>query len=178
MVGVYKKVKANEALVGTSWWAMCTACSTASSERWRRSTSIRREIGCSRSGTSSIAGHGRRDVVQFLEQPFVYAVRGNHEDELLQMHAESTRSPDSEAWLAGAEWWRDLSKAERRAVVARLEKLPLVIEVTHPAGNVAFLHADVPSGLTWSAFVAALKRDPDTAIRPRCCGVASAFPRG
>ena len=54
-----------------------------------------------------------------------------------------------------------MSKAERRAVVARLKKLPLVIEVPTPRGNVAFLHADVPSGLTWSAFVAALKRDPD-----------------
>jgi serine/threonine protein phosphatase 1 len=106
-------------------------------------------------------GPQSREVVKFLEQPFVYAVRGNHEDELLQMHAGSAE-PNSEMWLAGAEWWRDLSKTERRAIVARIKKLPLVIEVATPRGNVAFLHADVPRGMAWSEFRAALKRDPDT----------------
>jgi serine/threonine protein phosphatase 1 len=106
-------------------------------------------------------GPRSKDVVRFLEQPFVYAVRGNHEDALLETHAEST-SPDSEAWLAGAEWWREVSKPERRAIVARLKRLPLVIEVPTPRGNVAFLHGDVPRGLGWSEFCAALKRDPDT----------------
>ena len=106
-------------------------------------------------------GPRSKDVVRFLEQPFVYAVRGNHEDELLQLHAEST-SPDSETWLAGAEWWREVSKPDRRAIITRLKRLPLVIEVPTPRGNVAFLHADVPGGMSWSEFCAALKRDPDT----------------
>jgi hypothetical protein len=42
------------------------------------------------------------EVVPLLEQPFVYAVCGHHEDELLQMHAGSAE-PNSETWLAGAE---------------------------------------------------------------------------
>ena len=106
-------------------------------------------------------GPQSREVVRFLDQPFVYAVCGNHEDELLKMHAGSTE-PNSEIWIDGAEWWRDLSKPERRAIVARLKRLPLVIEVTTPRGNVAFLHADVPCGMAWPEFCTALKSDPDS----------------
>jgi serine/threonine protein phosphatase 1 len=55
-----------------------------------------------------------------------------------------------------------LSKADRRAVVSRLKRLPLVIEVPTPRGNVAFLHADVPRGMIWSDFRAALESKPET----------------
>jgi len=106
-------------------------------------------------------GPQSKDVGRFLDQPFVHAVCGNHEDALLQMHAGSAQ-PNSEAWLDGAEWWRELSKADRRAIISRLKRLPLVIEVPTPRGNVAFLHADVPRGMHWSDFRAALKSDPET----------------
>ena len=106
-------------------------------------------------------GPRSRDVVQFLAQPFVHAVCGNHEDALLQVHSGS-EPPEGEVWITGAEWWQELPKPERRAVVAKLKKLPLVIEVDTPRGNVAFLHADVPRGLRWPEFVAALKNEPDT----------------
>ena len=101
------------------------------------------------------------EVVRFLERPYVHAVCGNHEDALLQLHEKSKR-PDGEEWLDGAEWWRELSVAKRRAVVARLRELPLVIEVPTPRGNVAFLHADLPKGMPWPEFRTALERDPDT----------------
>lgn len=106
-------------------------------------------------------GPQSKRVVQFLDQPFVQAVCGNHDDALLQLHAGSS-PPNSELWLDGAEWWRELSKAERRAVIARLKRLPLVIEVPTPRGNVAFLHADVPRGMTWSAFRATLEQNPES----------------
>lgn len=106
-------------------------------------------------------GPQSKDVAHFLDQPFVHAVCGNHEDALLQLHAGSSQ-PDGELWLDGADWWRELSKAERRAVISRLKRLPLVIEVPTPRGNVAFLHADVPRGMNWSDFRAALKSEPDT----------------
>ena len=101
------------------------------------------------------------EVVRFLEQPFVNAVRGNHEDELVQLHAGCT-APNSDTWLSGAEWWRDLSKADRRTVVMRLERLPLVIEVPTPRGNVAFLHGEVPLGMSWSEFCSMLRSDPES----------------
>ena len=106
-------------------------------------------------------GPQSRDVVRFLKQPFVHAVCGNHDDALLRMHAGRAR-PDSETWLDGAEWWRELSPTERGAVVAELVRLPLVIGVPTPRGNVAFLHADVPRGMDWSTFCAALTKDPDS----------------
>ena len=48
-------------------------------------------------------GRQSREVVRFLDQPFVHAVCGNHEDALLQMHAGSAQ-PNSEIWLDCAEW--------------------------------------------------------------------------
>ena len=106
-------------------------------------------------------GPESKEVTRFLEQPYVYAVCGNHEDALLRMHAGS-ELPDSEIWIDGAEWWRGLTKTERRAVVAKLKKLPLVIEVPTLRGNVAFLHGEVPRGMDWVTFVAALESDPDS----------------
>jgi serine/threonine protein phosphatase 1 len=106
-------------------------------------------------------GPQSKEVVRFLDQPFVHGVCGNHEDALLQLHAGSSR-PNSETWLDGAEWWHELSLAERRTVIARLKQLPLVIEVPTPRGNVAFLHGDVPRGMHWSAFRAALEQDPNS----------------
>jgi len=40
--------------------------------------------------------------------------------------------------------------------------LPLVIEVPTPRGNVAFLHGDVPRGMSWEDFRTALRRDPES----------------
>jgi serine/threonine protein phosphatase 1 len=109
-------------------------------------------------------GPRSKDVVQFLEQPFVYAVRGNHEDELLQLHSGAAE-PNSKSWLDGDDWWCELSASQRRTIVARLEHLPLVIEVPTPRGNVAFLHADVPRGMDWRAFCTALERAPGSIRR-------------
>jgi serine/threonine protein phosphatase 1 len=77
------------------------------------------------------------------------------------LHAGSAQ-PNRELWLNGADWWHELSQPERRTVIARLEQLPLVIEVPTPRGNVAFLHGDVPRGMDWSTLVAALTQDPDS----------------
>jgi len=52
-------------------------------------------------------GPQSKEVARFLDQPFVHAVCGNHEDALLQMHARSAQ-PNSELWLDGADWWREL----------------------------------------------------------------------
>lgn len=96
--------------------------------------------------------------VEFLAQPFVYAVRGNHEHELLKSHGrKGTSATTGEPWLAGAEWWMRASKEERRRVVAALRKLPLAIEVATKRGNVGFFHAEVPIGMDWSIFCARLE---------------------
>jgi serine/threonine protein phosphatase 1 len=102
--------------------------------------------------------------VEFLAQPFVYAVRGNHEDLLLEAHGIEGSSATSAVWIDGAEWWRRESPAARRRIVATLKKLPLAIEVETERGSVGFVHADVPRSMDWGTFCAALERG-DTKVQ-------------
>ena len=159
-MGVYKKLKANEAgrdfVVGDIHGMFDSVDRALAKVEFDPARDRLFSVG-------DLIDRGPRsnDVVQFLEQPFVYAVRGNHEDELLQLHSGAAE-PNSESWLDGDEWWRELSVSQRRTIVARLEQLPLVIEVPTPRGAVAFLHADVPRGMDWPSFVAALTQDPDS----------------
>ena len=46
-------------------------------------------------------GLGSRRCLKFLAQPYVYAVRGNHEDMLLDLYAEGYPGPAAIKFMAG-----------------------------------------------------------------------------
>lgn len=97
--------------------------------------------------------------VEFLEQPFFHAVRGNHEDELLRLHGGRGGLAGEALWLDGSEWWTRTPLDQRRRIVAALKRLPLAIEVATPRGTVGFVHAEVPLGMDWASFCVALERE-------------------
>lgn len=105
-------------------------------------------------------------VAAFLAQPYVHAVRGNHEDMLLQLHEDGT-FPDLSAasWLLkqnGMTWWPDTPRPQKEAILAALRDLPIAIEVDTPRGTVGIVHAEVPAGLSWPEFLRHIERNDST----------------
>lgn len=100
-------------------------------------------------------GPASERALEFLARPYVHAVRGNHEDNLLQIHENGEPPIMALQWYAqrfGAQWWLDRSREERQALLQAFAKLPFVIEVQTRRGRVGIVHADVPEGMDWATF--------------------------
>lgn len=101
-------------------------------------------------------GPGSYRAAKFLAQPYVYAVRGNHEDMLMQLYAQGEPPEQVLQWAGrqnGFGWWLETSAEVRREILDAVRTLPLVIEVTTPRGIVGMVHAEVPQGMDWPSFI-------------------------
>lgn len=118
-------------------------------------------------------GAGSWRCAKFLDQPYVHAARGNHEDMLLDMYANGEPPAAALRWAAernGLGWWLQQSPENRREILARFERLPIAIELGTPRGLVGFVHADVPDGLSWQDFLARLEAGDPPAIQTALWG--------
>lgn len=110
-------------------------------------------------------GPGSRRCARFLAQPYVHAVRGNHEDMLLDLYANGEPDPEVLAVAArfnGFGWWLDTTNVQRREILAAIGELPLAIEIETTRGTVGLIHADVPAGMEWNEFLDRLESgEPD-----------------
>jgi serine/threonine protein phosphatase 1 len=103
-------------------------------------------------------------AARFLMQPYVHAVSGNHEHNLLELYAGGR--PDGRVlhWFAdrfNAQWWLDLTEPERDELLCAFAALPVAIEVQTARGTVGIVHADVPAGMDWATFCARIEQgDP------------------
>lgn len=99
-------------------------------------------------------------ALEWLEQPYFYAVRGNHETLAL----EAVDDPDALAnWVMvnGGQWWLELSRDEQARFVQAFTQMPFAIEVESDDGLVGIVHADVPAGYSWTEFTTALGEDAE-----------------
>lgn len=93
---------------------------------------------------------------EFLDAPWFYAIRGNHEQMLLDASARGPFSVRAgmarRLWHAnGGDWFMRHSRGFRRAFAERIEALPYAMEVEMADGRVAALvHADVLNS-SWPA---------------------------
>ena len=103
---------------------------------------------------------------KFLEQDYTFAVSGNHDKTLVDIHAQGEPPQALVDWLKrnnGFGWWESVEPAERVAIVQALAQLPLVIEIETARGTVGLLHAEVPRGMDWKTFTAKIEAgDPET----------------
>ncbi len=92
-------------------------------------------------------------VLEFLEHPFVHAVRGNHEESLIDIHTMYQGNEElmvSDLASMDATWFLSLPKDIQKEVVQALSQLPYLIEVETIQGLVGIVHADVPAGYKWA----------------------------
>jgi serine/threonine protein phosphatase 1 len=93
-------------------------------------------------------------VGQFLQQPWLHAVRGNHDDFAIRW-PNGTVPTDYYIQNGGA--WNVANPIEEsRRISDLLNELPLAIELETPSGTVGIVHADCPTA-DWDSFVDALE---------------------
>ena len=106
-------------------------------------------------------GPGSRRALRFLQQPYLKALRGNHEDMFLCLYEEGSPSQEALEFVCsrnGMQWWLDVAEEERQALVQAFRKLPLAMEVQTPRGLVGLVHGEVPLGMDWPTFVRNLEQ--------------------
>lgn len=105
-------------------------------------------------------------VARFLALPYVHSVRGNHEDFMIELHEDGPPDQEVLRYVAGVQgmgWWLSTADSLRQDILAAIRALPLAIEIETERGSVGLIHADVPAGMAWPEFLAALERgDPKT----------------
>jgi serine/threonine protein phosphatase 1 len=99
-------------------------------------------------------GPGSARCLEFLAQPYVHAVRGNHDDDLASLDSTEEIQVLGAINFQGMGWVREQSAERLVAISRRLSQLPIVIEVQTRRGLVGLVHADVPGGMHWADFVA------------------------
>lgn len=91
-------------------------------------------------------------VVELLQQPWFFAVRGNHEQMLLdqfederviRFNYEHMTPAQLHQWAEG-EWFAALSKDEQHWFFQALTTLPFMIEIHTPQGTAGLCHGGIP----------------------------------
>ncbi|WP_166742070.1 metallophosphoesterase [Burkholderia cepacia] len=95
-------------------------------------------------------------VLDYLKQPWLFAVRGNHEDMAIR-HPNGHR--DTEAYRNnGGGWFIDSPIEFQLEVATALSALPIAISINTLAGKFGIVHADCPTP-SWDEFTRQLE-DP------------------
>lgn len=112
-------------------------------------------------------GPGSARTARFLSHDWVIAIRGNHEDMLLDIYRDGEPDQailDFMGSRNGFKWWLNAPDGVRSDILSAVGRLPLALEVDTLRGTVGLVHADVPDNMSWPAFVAALEAgDEDVA---------------
>ncbi|WP_305910536.1 metallophosphoesterase (plasmid) [Methylomarinum sp. Ch1-1] len=106
-------------------------------------------------------------ATEFLERDYVYAVRGNHEQGLIDLFADDKVHQDVLVFAIRQykmNWLLEATDDQVVAVVNAAKKLPLALEIETEGGNIGIVHADVPEGITWQFFTECLEI-PDSPYR-------------
>lgn len=99
-------------------------------------------------------------VLEFLREPWVFVVRGNHEQMVLDLYATGTLDEDALAFHVernGMGWWLETPQARREAILDLFAQLPVAMEIETARGSVGMVHAEVPVGMDWPTFVSKLE---------------------
>ena len=122
---------------------------------------VRFDPGCDRLfSVGDLIDRGPKSTrcLEFLDKPWFHAVRGNHEDDLLDLYpADDYALRVAAQWAPYLAWWLDVPQGQRQEILTALSRLPLAIEVALPQGRAGIVHADVPAGMDWDIFLARLE---------------------
>lgn len=117
-------------------------------------------------------GEDNQAVIDLLHQAWFFAIRGNHEQMLLNrfdyppLHPFDDRKTQQQAARLhrdnGGEWFDKLTAAQQMMVYQRLSQLPVAITLEARHGRIGLVHAEVPQPFEdWMAFIDKIQTDPD-----------------
>ena len=104
-------------------------------------------------------GPASYEVIAFLDSPYVWAVRGNHEQMAIEYFTATQENPVRALQMRpmfdanGGEWFTKLDYDRQARYSARFEELPYAIEIDGEEQEMKFgiVHAEVP-GDDWGFF--------------------------
>lgn len=115
-----------------------------------------------------------KHVVDFLSLPFVFAIRGNHEDMLLHYYETYPEARDEDFYRVGLQngmtWFLENNQEQRQQILQTLAELPLVIEVESKRGLIGLVHADVPKKMSWQDFKKEIENNNEVVIETALWG--------
>lgn len=98
--------------------------------------------------------------MEFLQKPWFYTVKGNHE-ELTLMGYEDVGDFNLVHMQNGGSWFYTLIDAEQEDIVTAFKELPLIIQV----GNYGIIHAEPHKTIsTWSQLIEACEKSNTNAV--------------
>lgn len=115
------------------------------------------------------------EVLNFLSLPGVHSIKGNHEDDLVEV-ARSPRAGipkilEMSCHAMGVSWWFVLEPELREDIICAIESLPLAFEIQTKQGMVGLVHAEPVPSLGWGYFIELLEQSEgfaiDSALRGR-----------
>jgi len=101
-------------------------------------------------------GPDSQHVLDYLNEPWVYCIRANHEQLLIQTVEEGFSGPAARClYENGGEWFFNMldqgQMSTIKAIYESFKSLPLAIELLTPTEKIGIVHAQVPSGC-WDEF--------------------------
>jgi serine/threonine protein phosphatase 1 len=91
-------------------------------------------------------------VLDYLNEPWLYCVRGNHEELLIQAFEEGFRGAATNCLLSnGGVWVADVDAKLLKSIYESFKSLPLAIELQLPTETVGIIHAQCPYN-SWKEF--------------------------
>lgn len=100
------------------------------------------------------------EVLNFLAYPWVFAIRGNHEQLLLDCYSSGKLDHDKLMFNVrknGMAWWLETPQDIKEAILDVLATLPFAMEIETSRGTVGLVHAEVPESLNWPQFMTLLE---------------------
>lgn len=115
-------------------------------------------------------------ALEFLDRPWFFAIRGNHEQMLLDaVDEDGGADPFSNAsalWrMNGGNWFFELEPEAQRALRERVGRLPLALEIACSHERLGLVHGELP-GEGWVDLEAALATNAPPEARQRWTDVA------
>ena len=97
-------------------------------------------------------GPDSQHVLDYLNEPWVYSIRGNHEQLLIDAYEEDFCGPSTNCLLGnGGIWIANISDGLMKAIYESFKSLPLAIELLTPTEKIGIIHAQCPYN-NWDEF--------------------------
>ncbi|HFE37248.1 MAG TPA: phosphoprotein phosphatase, partial [Gammaproteobacteria bacterium] len=95
-------------------------------------------------------------ALEYVDKPWFYLVRGNHEEMLIE--SQKRVYGMYELWMNnGGEWSDQATDAKLSEMADYFQTLPYIIEVDTDHGKVGIVHADMPDVMPWDETLAAVE---------------------
>lgn len=114
-------------------------------------------------------GAGSARCKGFLAQPYVFAVRGNHDHDLTTIDHRTAQALAS-INFNGTAWMEGVTAEEFLEIRNALDALPIVMEVETSRGLVGIVHGEVPVGMSWQEFTRRIEAGDEAVIEQALTG--------